>query len=385
MNAPPSGDYYRLTPDEIVLGRPFGLHPPEPLPSASRSPRAVLEELIRAALREPPCYVGFSGGRDSSAVLAVATAVARRDGLPDPIPFTERYPRAPESDESQWQELTVRHLGLADWLRIEFGSDNDLLGPTAQDGLRRRGLVWPPTVQIKPNVLGRFAGSSVLTGEGGDEALGAGRIAPLTRLLHREVPIGRAALRAAVKAVAPARLRARHGLSFEDAAALLPWLRPDARAEYVRRTNADEAARPLHWGRGVWAIRRERLIREGQRNYLSVAAESGVRLVQPFADPAFQAALARSGGAVGYGSRTALMRELFADVLPPAVIERTTKAWFNQAHFADWTRAFAGEWDGSGLDPALDPEVLRAEWLSPSPSALSGVALQAAWLAHRRG
>ena len=51
------------------------------------------------ALRRPPCLVSFSGGLDSSALLAVATAVARREGLDDPVPATLVVPGSPESDE----------------------------------------------------------------------------------------------------------------------------------------------------------------------------------------------------------------------------------------------------------------------------------------------
>jgi hypothetical protein len=47
--------------------------------------RGVLEELISPALERPPCVIGFSGGRDSSSLLALATHLARREGLPMPV------------------------------------------------------------------------------------------------------------------------------------------------------------------------------------------------------------------------------------------------------------------------------------------------------------
>ena len=58
----------------------------------------------------------FSGGRDSSAVLATATMVARKHGLNDPVPITLRCPAIEEADETASQELVIRHLGIEEWL-----------------------------------------------------------------------------------------------------------------------------------------------------------------------------------------------------------------------------------------------------------------------------
>ena len=55
---------------------------------------AALEAAIMPALLRSPCLVSFSGGRDSSAVLAVAARLARGAGLADPIPITIRVPAA---------------------------------------------------------------------------------------------------------------------------------------------------------------------------------------------------------------------------------------------------------------------------------------------------
>jgi hypothetical protein len=72
------------------------------LPSVRQgtTPRAALEAAVLPALRRSPCLVSFSGGRDSSAVLAVAASVARREGLPLPIPATNRFPGARLTDEA---------------------------------------------------------------------------------------------------------------------------------------------------------------------------------------------------------------------------------------------------------------------------------------------
>ena len=62
------------------------------------------------------------------------------------------------------------------------------------------------------------------------------------------------------------------------------------------------------------------------------------------------------------------MRSLFGDVLPDAVLERSTKAFFDGAFWNAPSRAFVSEWDGSGVDlDVVDPDALRLEWSSRSP------------------
>ena len=100
------------------------------------------------------------------------------------------------------------------------------------------------------------------------------------------------------------------------------------------------------------------------------------------ARPGVRARVRQNGRDVGYPSRTEAMRELFGDLLPDAILARRTKAYFNRAFMGAETRAFAETWDGSGLDPdVVDLEVLRGEWLSEFPSAISTPLLHAAWLA----
>ena len=131
---------------EIVFGYVFG-HEGTIAPSsdATRTPREALERVVRDALLRPPCGVAFSGGRDSSLVLAVATHVARRDGLAEPVPITTVFPGVDDADESTWQELVVRHLELRDWQRIMIHDELDVIGPLAASHLLTDGLLWPPT------------------------------------------------------------------------------------------------------------------------------------------------------------------------------------------------------------------------------------------------
>jgi asparagine synthase (glutamine-hydrolysing) len=82
-------ELYLMSPIEIAWGYLVGHSGSLQQPSdTTTDPRQALEQVVRNALQRPPCGVAFSGGRDSSLVLAVATHVARRDGLPDPLPIT---------------------------------------------------------------------------------------------------------------------------------------------------------------------------------------------------------------------------------------------------------------------------------------------------------
>src|SRR5271163_872523 len=131
--------------------------PPLPPPAAG-SARDALADAIRPALLRPPCLVSFSGGRDSSAVLAVACDVARREGLAAPIPATLRFGGAGQTDESSWQERVIAHLQVAEWERIELTTEVDLLGELAQRFLSRHGLHWPPNTHLTTPVCERARG-----------------------------------------------------------------------------------------------------------------------------------------------------------------------------------------------------------------------------------
>src|SRR4051812_32873556 len=145
---------------------------PRPLPQlpAGMTPRAALERAVLLSLRRGRCLVSFSGGRDSSAVLAVAAAVARRESLPLPVPVTHRFPAAAQTDESEWQEEVVRHLGLDDWVRLEIAEELDALGPVATAAVRRHGVMWPGNAYFHVPIFEAATGGTVLTGIGGDEA-----------------------------------------------------------------------------------------------------------------------------------------------------------------------------------------------------------------------
>ncbi len=96
----------------VVVGQGGG---PRFTPDHSVHPMAALRELAAALLANPPCVIAFSGGRDSSALLAVFVDVARVEALDEPIAVTARWDDDEASDESAWQEEVVRSIGVSRW------------------------------------------------------------------------------------------------------------------------------------------------------------------------------------------------------------------------------------------------------------------------------
>lgn len=140
--------FQRLSWADTMLGVPTGRLLDAPVGSHGGA-RTVLENTIRAALDAGrQSYVLFSGGRDSSAVLALAVHVARREGLPEPVPVTVYHPDSPESHESDWQDLVLEHLRVRDRLVVTMRGDQSLLGPAATEAIRRRGPVWLSLIHI---------------------------------------------------------------------------------------------------------------------------------------------------------------------------------------------------------------------------------------------
>jgi asparagine synthase (glutamine-hydrolysing) len=374
--------YYRPSPLEVMVGWVPGVEPPPLVSGGKDDALAALAEVLLQYLEPGPCYVAFSGGRDSSAVLAVATSVARRHGLPDPIPVTQVYPGIPEVDETEWQAGVVEHLGLTDWHRFEVRDTIDLLGPGAQDSLRHRGLVWPATVHLKVPLIEPLSGGSLLTGEGGDEVFGPRRAAPWPHLRKGTSVRRSRAASAALLSLLPRAARRQRAMRASQRVELLPWLRPAVAGKAMRLMAEDDASEPLRWDQSLlWLCSRRASIVSFQ-NLSGLAAEYGVRMANPLLEPAFLGALGRQVGRWGYTGRTAAMTALFGHLLPTAVVERRTKAAFNRAFLGEATSEFARRWDGAGVDPEMvDIERLRREWMSERPSALSGPLLHAAWLA----
>ncbi|WBB82080.1 asparagine synthase-related protein [Micromonospora sp. WMMD882] len=350
------------------VGTP-ALPPVDPL---AVEPLAALERSVLPALARPPCVVSFSGGLDSSLVLAVAVRVARREGLPLPVPVTWRFADAPGADESAWQDDVIRALGLTGrWRLLPAGDDLDVVGPVAGRLLARHGVLHPCNLHLHLPIVELAPGGSLLTGAGGDQMLAGWRRPPRTvgdRL--------RRALAPAVRAALPAGRR--------PAMAAYPWLRPDVAARCLRSRAAEARAEPgrldqrirWHLGRRDLALTRAGLT--------AMAAEHRVTVVNPLLDPGFLAALVAVAGRARDVTRQRLLARIAGDDLPPVVTAARPKATFLEVFLRRPAREFATGWDGSGVDDDLvDPAALRRVWSTwPIPAATTAL-LQHVWWTTR--
>lgn len=389
----PSPEPDGLTALEIAAGVVAGraaTAPGLPLDAPSATPIEELEKAILPALLRPPCFVSFSGGRDSSLILAVATSVARREGLEPPVPATNTFPDAPESDERAWQELVVRRLALQEWLRLDYDDELDIVGPVARAVLRRHGLLFPFNAFFHAPILEAAAGGSLLTGVGGDDCLRgvshfqlvlARRARPrsyeLPRLAARVLPIP---LRVAVR-------RRRFPVS-------LPWLTSRANrrlnsivAETYERASGS-VAQVLE---GTW---RARYLQEYLRSQRLLADDAGVLAVSPLTEPAVLVALARFLPDAAPTTRTEAFARCFPALLPRELEHRGTKAGFNEVFWNNHSRTLVEKFrqDGSlpvlieraGLADCVDIGSLVDAWNGRDPHANSYLLLQALWVEESR-
>jgi hypothetical protein len=386
---------HSLTSLEIALGGPIGsdpLAPPLPRPDPSETMLAALERSMFEAVIRGNSVVAFSGGRDSSALLALAVRIARREGVDLPRPLTFRFRGASNTEESKWQEEVIRWLELDEWEQIWIDDELDMVGPVASNVLRRHGLLAPFNAFMLDVLLERAQGGALITGAFGDEVLEQDPWLVRRRmvLLGKTRPRGRDLLRIGFTAL-PRRVRAAVDISRGSSAARLPmWLTPEARAQAIRALAEDRSQKPLHFAREVewwWGRRYAQVM---IRSFRRVAAEFEGEIVIPFLDPRFLSTFAATGKWFGFINRAQLMQLLFGDLLPDRTVKRTSKATFEGVFWNAHTTRFIADWEGEGLDAAMvDVERLRDHW-KQRPGEPSGrdfraaLLLQGAWLAVNR-
>lgn len=376
-----------LTPLEIAASVVFGPDPRIRLPDRgdATSPREALVETLLPALRRPPCLVSFSGGRDSSALLALAADVAAREGLAKPIPITARFPGLAQTDEDTWQQHVIDHLGLPDWIVRTFDDEVDLVGPVAADLMLRRGLPYPYNLHLQAPLLAEAAGGSFVTGLGGDEVfMPAAR--PLAVIAGYVRPKPRDVLRIAA-AVAPRGVR-RWWLARSESLSF-PWLQEEANRLLTLAWIDEALCVPLRWDAALAEWWRSRYLQLTIATVSRMGADLDVEIHHPFADGTVVAALAAVGGRRGFRSRAAALEALFGDLLPAAIPRRPTKASFDAVLWNKHSQGFVSELLEQDLDAVLraagvgtvvDSRALRAHWTSPRPAANSFLLLQACWL-----
>ncbi|MCZ7440056.1 asparagine synthase-related protein [Micromonospora sp. WMMC241] len=356
----------RPTPRDIAAGLVIGQLPPVPPSPARRpvpDPLTALEAAVLPALRRSPCVLSFSGGLDSSLVLAVAVRVARREGLPDPIPVTWRFTDAPRAEESPWQERVIRAMGVSDWQILRADDDLDLVGPVARRLLHHHGLLAPANQHLHLPVVELAAGGSMLTGVGGDQILAGWRRPLVTRLRGR---LGRLRHRA---------------LGRYTPQPQLAWLRPQAAAQIRRATREWHRAEPhrLHDRMEFHMRSRSRLL--NLSSLAAIGADHDVLPVHPLFDEGFQAALAARHGHRRDPTRQSLLAAISGDALPPEITAPRRKASFNDVFLRTPTREFVRGWDGTGVDANLvDPDRLRAVWSGERIPWRTALLVQHLWL-----
>jgi asparagine synthase (glutamine-hydrolysing) len=248
--------------------------------------------------------------------------------------------------------------------------------------LRRHGLVAPSTTYSLIASLRDAADGTSVTGLDGDGIFGSwSSWRPWAVLRGRVRPEPRDVLRIA-KIASPSPVRrawVRHRSSLD-----VEWLLPDARTELERAWRSWWASEPVVWDKRVaWWVS-SRLIVVMKQAMALLADDMSARMIHPFLESNFLAALARAGGWSGFGDRTATMKVLFGELLPREVFERSDsdKADFTAVYWTERSKEFAAQWTGVGVPlDIVDPEALRATWTSELPDARSGLLLQAAWLA----
>jgi hypothetical protein len=390
MSTEPTGDSSQagtnplgLDPLELATGLPLGTNPTaSPLPKPGRaSAREVLEAELMPALARPPCVVSFSGGRDSSAMLALATLVARREGLPDPIPVTWRFPAHPSTDEARWQEQVIAHLGLHEWEILNFDQELEVLGEMATGVLRTYGQLWPATAHLNLPAFTLARGGSVLVSADLRDLLARWRFARAREIMRGGLRPQRRDVRPLAMALTPQTIRKR--LGWARFASRFPWLRPAAQRVLFERIGG-RFNEPSRWDRWLDLFAGLRHLTLAEESLALLAREHDVIARHPIRSPAFLAALARDGGAGGFGEHVGISARLFGDLLPDSVLTRApTRAEFVDVLWGERSRAFAQSWDGRGVDHELvDAEILQAIWTGARPDFHSHAAAvaQTAWL-----
>jgi asparagine synthetase B (glutamine-hydrolysing) len=340
-------------------------------PPAPGGIRAALEGVLMQALSRTPCVVSFSGGRDSSAVLALACDVARRHGLEEPVPVIMRFPGEPASEESGWQRLVLEHLRLGRAEVLTLRDELDALGPAARSFLTRHGVRWPGNVHMHAPILELARGGTLLTGIGGDELFD-------TRALRRSP---RAAAAGSLPRSLRAEIRRRRHPPATGA-----WLTPLGRSLVRLALARDETAYPYRWDRALEHWHRSRAFAALDGTIALLAADHGVQVVNPLLEPPVLAELRRAGGRRGFASREQAMRWLCGSLLPEQLLARQTKAGFTRALWGPATREFAATWEGTGVNPRhVHAARLRVEILSEQPDFRSILLVQRSWLATTDG
>jgi len=306
-------------------------------------------------------FVEFSGGLDSSLLLAAATLQRRAYGLPDPLPVTRRHAGQPDTEESEFQEAVIDHLGIREWQILDADENLDVLGPAAQLELSENGPALFARLPARRWFLDRMGSSGVvLSGEGGDEVFGR---APLAAFyLARYAAISRTNRRVAVRSLASFHKSTSLARRRQIGRSTPTWLTEAAGKDYrrhlIRTTGPGWSVASNH--RDVRSRRDIVMLIDSLEKQ---ARRHGLEYRAPILDLQFVSTLHLLIPSFDFFDRAFLIRKYFPGYLPEKLLRRTTKAHFASAMFGPMAIDFAEKWDGTGLpdDLVIAPE-LREAW-----------------------
>jgi len=323
----------------------------------------------------------FSGGRESSMWLAMATRYARRHGHDDPVPVTLRHPSLASPEQFTLQELVVAHLDLPDWERVEPDDDLDLIGPIAAASLRRTGPFWPPNAYTMAPLIEVARGGVFMLVTGLSDFFAWWRWAPLAGVLagHRRPARRDVALFASM--LVPAVLRAR---ASRRRTPTLPWLQPAAEQRALALLTDRQAAVPMRFSRAATTQITHRCFTGAAGTFRALGEALGTAIEVPLSRPGVVESLAGTGGWLGFGEQRTMLQRLAGDLLPSELLARRPAPDLNPVFFGEPSREFAASWTGTGLDElVVDIEALRRTWLSDRPDPRTACLLQYAWLSEQ--
>ncbi len=277
-----------------------------------------------------------------------------------------RFPGAPDTEETEWQELVLEHLDVVNTEALELHHELDVLGPAATYALRTHGLLWPSNAYMHRPICEVARGGTVLTGAGGDELFGTS--AP--RRGPRQLAVG----------CLPRRARQTIWLR-RHAPGSYGWLTGAGRNRVYRALAREEIGCPYRWDGALRYWYESRAYGASVGSLALIGSDFDVEIVSPLTDPQVLAELTVAGGRRGFPSRTDAMHWLCGDLLPERAISRPTKASFSGAVWGPAVRDFVAGWDGSGVDPiSVDIQLLKREVNRDAPDFRTTLLLQLAWL-----
>ena len=322
--------------------------------AAARGLRAVLEEAVAASMAPARrVAVALSGGLDSGAVAASADAVLRRQGRPPDDLLLYHFLPSTGPNEVEHARAIARHLGR-ELVEIVWPEGDPFDGLEA---LARHadGPFDAVAGLIEPVIRGRLQREGidlVLTGDGGDEAIGAYRqefsdpksavprpprwsLARLVDVLGR--PLYR---RWAPWPVRHLRQRIPLWLSLRVRGVAPLADRPPARVGLVgAAADRDRALRCACQGAIVgWCRMGDRM--------------SGIRSAFPFLDPAvedFVVALPQEHFAAGRRQK-GLLRLAYRDALPEVEVQRAKDGTTNKGIVQAYAKAYGTSWAARHLE-----------------------------------